>query len=270
MVKVPLLAASMICAAFVPKLTEAQVVNDRIRRLMHATRNSEAKNMAQSAIDAGIPLEPDVVSVLGGPSVLDENGRLEPFESWIQAPVERRNAPKIRLGNGDIILIWLPVLAFPDGKYMFRGQLPPRWVSMVGSGPTKSYLIVGFPGADGSPAFLNFGPGMIRDVLIFGFTAISAKSSGGSEASFIAVNPGSARVAVSGTVVDSLYQTLDRVIWDNVSFRNCTIRCQGDWFDLAEVDFVNCRFEFMDAVPAQIRESLQKGSDSKVTTRFHP
>jgi hypothetical protein len=275
--EVPAFAAALLCLAFIPNPSEAQVVNDRIRWLRRSRRIQEARAFAQSAAAANIALAPDVVSVLGTPTVLADG---ESFDAWLRAPAPYRG-PRlvpVRLETGEVITILEPVIYIPKGDAFIIGGLQLYRASVAGDGPNETVLVTDSCGVNGTPALFSFPqrvpPGtaflLTEDVLIYGMTVRHRGAGRECGGSLLSVERGPFRVAVSNLILESLYQSLDRIIWDDVQFRSCTISCGGDWFRMTNVRFLDCRFDFVEGFPASIRTRLESGSGRPISMSFNP
>jgi len=272
---IPAFAAALLCLAFIPNLSEAQVVNDRIRWLRRSRRIQEARAFAQSAAAANIALAPDVVSVLGTPTVLAGG---ESFDSWLKGPYLGPRRVAVRMESGEMITILEPVIYIPRGKARIIGPLQAYRASIAGDGPDETCLTIDSCGVAGTPALFSY-PQVLPpwwtfpssdDVLIYGMTFRHQSTDRECGGSLLSVERGPFRVAVSNVILEYLHQSLDRVIWDNVQFRDCTIACDGDWFRMTDVRFVNCKFDFVEGFPASIRARLEDGSGRFISMNFNP
>jgi hypothetical protein len=268
---IPIFAASVLLLAFIPIPTDGQIVNERIRRLIRAGHTKEATRLAQSAAEAGIPLSPDVIPVIGIPLELGRGG----LQDWRRQPYHGPRAASVTVDVPVAIDIKLPVLSIPPGTYNIHlDELPLSFpnsaMSMAGAGPEQSVILLYGSGDFRRRAFLSYDSSDSSDVLIYGLTFSTGMLGGRSGLAPLALLPGAPKVVISDVVIDSLSQTIDRAIWSDVEFRNCAITLSGDAFRLREVKFLNCDFEFTEGVPPDVRGMILGHSGEPISVEFEP
>jgi hypothetical protein len=252
LVQVPLIGAAALCFMIVPDRTEAEVIDRKLRKFLAESRDFEAYGLASDAVHAGIPLSPDVIRAAGSSDFNSMNRGL---------PSMLNRTALVDCGIRRQARISLPVVYFPEGHgggYMVGSPLNALWASQIGDGPDKSRIFIAFPGTEGSPALLTYKPPMAADVIISGMSFDGGQTGAG----FAAVVPGARDVYVNDVVLSSLTQVVDRVIWLAVEFRKCKVIFDGDWFQMENVRFENCTFEFSFAIPNSMRNKIQETTDS--------
>lgn len=267
-VGIPAFAAGILCVIFLPGLTEAEVVNDRIRRLIASGRMRDAKGFAANAVDAGIPLRTGSVSALSIPAALAPGGYLESLRNGLDEAYVGPTRAMVDVDPDRRIEIRAPLVYFPPGTYYCSGPIEPYADSACGAGSDRSSVLISLENAGGTPALLHFTTGAPYDVLICALKFAAQNPQIRSGAAAISVSKGSCPVNVSDVVLESLHQTLDRITWDRVEFTNCTIACSGDWFRARGVRFKNCSFEFAEGIPSNVRNRLIGNHGEEVSLDF--
>jgi hypothetical protein len=174
------------------------------------------------------------------------------------------------LDGGGRIEILVPLVYLPAGRYFLSGVVNAYQVSAVGDGQDKTYLLVNLEGRAGVPAVLNYSDGLLVDVLVSDLTATSRDTVQKSERSFLSVVAGRSKIVVSNVVVQLLYQTLDRIVWVDVTFDRCTIFYGGDWLAMTNVEFTDCQFNFAEGIPKYVEARFENGRGRRVSMRFQP
>jgi hypothetical protein len=121
---------------FLPRESEADVVDNRLKHLVQTGKTEEAQRLAMAASDAGIPLKPHAAKFAG--TITYTRTSLQPIENETEASGVRLSP--IKLETGDLIYIWRPALYVPSGRYLITKTLDSGWVSIIGDGPEISGL----------------------------------------------------------------------------------------------------------------------------------
>lgn len=257
-------SAAALSLLFFPKPSVAEVTNNRIRKLLSAGRDSEAAATAREAIDAGIPLSSDVARAGGSVRVDSLNSMSRSADMLYPTGLLL-----VDVGNVARILVKSPILYIPPGKYLVSGTLPTEGFSMSGDGYDKCFFKFAFYESSGITAVLTYDAGRTNDVLIEGFYFSPANALRTRQAvAVFSVAPAPARVVAHGVAIVGLSQSLDRMIWVDSQFLDCTVKLVGDWFELSNVVFTECDFEFADEIPAYLRDEIQHGNLQHRTLKF--
>jgi hypothetical protein len=250
--------------AFLPRPTIAEVVHWRLKRLLADGKDQEASDSAQEAIEAGVPLRPDVVRAAG----ITRTNSFEGISRNVEISSSLSPIP-VELDTNAAILIRRPTVYFPAGKYLLNETVAGFDVSWNGDGPEKSIIMVGMEGDQGSPTVLNYSSYRKFDTLIsnVGFDTPTHQRT---RASALTVMPSTGRLVLSNVSVNSVSQRLDDAIWIHVQFNNCTIELGGDQFELAYVSFEDCDFKFADNIAAGTRELLRSNGLRGRMLAFRP
>jgi hypothetical protein len=248
-----------------PDTTEAQAIHRRLRVLVGDGDISAAQKLAHQAVRSGIPLEPDVLGLVGTVIPLDKVGNLvlPDMSSMYLNPPGNRAA--ILAGQGQVLSIRLPILHVPKGTFRLGGTLAPGWVSFTGEGAALTYLRIDSEAASRSPLF-RFKSGMKADVIITSLTVLSVRPEHGNK--FLEVEPGASKVAVFDVGLKGLSQTLDRVLWNRVRFEDCSVACMGQQLTLSDVQFISCSFTFSPDVPPWITKNLTMSNGMPVSVNW--
>lgn len=269
-VQLVFLGLASLCIVLSPRPSIAEVVNRRLRRLLAKADLTEARALAKDAIEAGIPLKQGVVTA--GSTVHTDSGDIVAPNLGDQGGPNSIPMHIELESNTELILLW-PIFYLPPGKYRFATPVKAgRPYSIAGDGPDRCNLLLDMKGTGGSPAMFTYESNRPVDVLIQGFnvTPLPFEAPVRTGASFLSVAPAIGRVVVSHSVLRLACQSLDRVIWENVSFVGCTVKLDGDWFSLTFVTFTDCDFEFAPEIPEAVRDRVQHSDLRRPSLNFRP
>jgi hypothetical protein len=255
---------ALIFFASLPETTEAAVVNRKLRRLTRSGRIDEAKEYANEAKNARIPIAADNIPLLSGVNLITADGVV----NLQSAPVYTGgNSALLWLDSGDVLEIAIPYLYVPQGTYLITRSLATSFISTTGDGIGKSTLLFG-PGADSnSRTLLVFDDDMKRDAAVFN---ASFRPSGVIESPthFVSVQAQSKRLAMTHIKVEGMHQALDHILWVEMIFSGCTISCLGGSFKLYRVVFTDCQFEFAPGFPKKLQTLLTSRPGQPVDLEF--
>jgi hypothetical protein len=248
-----------------PRESEADVVDNRLKHLVQAGREEDAERFAKAASHAGIPLKPDAARFTG----------TQRYTGPASLPIGDDEAPSqqlspVQLETGDVIYIWNPVMMVHPGSgaYLITTTINLEWGSIIGEGPVDAcrFLFAGNEEALKAQAPLfRVTRGMLADVLLYN---LSFSGIPRNPLFLLDVEQGASRIAVVNVHVADLSQVLDKVIWINVRFERCAIVCGGSGFKLRNVTFVECQFSFDPAVPDELRDRLSNAQERPVDANF--
>ena len=249
---------------FLPRESEADVVDNRLKYLVHSGKTDEAQRFATAASDAGIPLKPHTAKFAGAITYT----RASPQSIENDAATSGVRLSPIKLETDDLIYIWRPVVYLPSGRYLITRTLEFGWASMIGDGPEMSGLFfVGDAEAikQQIPLF-RFTQGIKANVMLYNmfFEGIEPLI----PLPFIDVQDGASLIAAINIRVANLSQVLDKVIWNDTRFEKCTITCNGAGFKLRNVTFADCQFSFGPSIPEELRQRLLSTKQRPIDMNF--
>ena len=250
-----------------PLPTEAEVVNRRIRRLRESGEESEANDFAMGAAKNGYPIDSNLLDTLGRTLGQPRSGLVSTsaIQEWNSSVSLARG--RISIGPNEIVNIWLPVVYIPVGRYRISGTINTLAVSVTGDGPQKSYLLADRTGTDTTPLIL-FPAENIADVVFAGISVVPRNLSQALKANLLTVAPAPRKIVVINCEFEWGNQLLDSVEWITVRFRSCTLTCDGRQFELRDVAFENCDFDFAPDFPDDLGEELRRSSGRPVTMKY--
>lgn len=262
LVKVSVILISVLALVFRPRLTAAQIVNDRIRRLKATNRRPDARKAAEEANKAGIPLDPDLVSVLGDPEILTTDGMFESVKS-IGGEGGATVRQIVKLSTGDLLQIHLPILYLSAKSYLIKGELD--YVSMTGEGSDFSRILVAIESEPRIPSLFRHNLSPSSDVLLYGIAITGPDGKVPPyPTQFILPVQATRKTAVSNVYVKGFIQNLDGVIWDQTTFESCTVSSGGSAFKLNNVVFKDCSFE-LDGLPDEVAKKIVTSNGKAVS-----
>jgi hypothetical protein len=227
--------------------------------LLRENREPEARVLARKAVKGGIPLRPDVLSTISTTVGVGETGQFaDTSNNWM--PIPNTHTATVELNGGERLQVSLPVFAIPRGVFRFSHGVPAFWASLIGDGPLNTKFLIDPVDPTSDLDFLRYSSGMKADALIAGIGVICRCNNPCHRESFLSVDQGASKVAVINCAISQAEQKLDRVFWTTVTFDSCKIKCDGDWFRLEGVRFMNCSFEFPQDFPAAIKSRLENAN----------
>jgi hypothetical protein len=266
LVRLSVSAASFIALIYGnQKLTLAEAMNNGIARLRKSGHIADAMKLARTATKSDIPLSLDNVTSL------DVHVLSEPVlndSTWLPTG---RNLALIRIADGSVLNIWLPVVYLPQGTFQLEGSLNNLGAaSMVGDGPFQSYLSATYPETPTTSAILECSA-FRADALVYGLGGMQkAEFQTSSPPAFIKFDGKSLhRLVVASVSLTRLKQVLDEIVWQDAVFIDCDVVCSGGKFQLINSKFVDCRFTFSGNIPSNVKETLLR-QQTVVTLKFSP
>lgn len=260
-----LLLASMLR---VPRI-EAAILE---RRILKATSGSssydKAARLISYAYENDIPISKSVVDtakrrLTQAYSVAPQNSSIGTSLSQLIAyEVYRRTGLKLTLpANG--------VIAGPSPLKLWAGISVPPWGAVfVGEGIASTTLEVLFDySPDMKPAVMS----LAQQQNDSAFTNFSVVRKGDliTAPAFVLLDEGARTVVVLDVAVLNLSQTLDDVVWDNVTFDHCRVGYRGGRVHLGSVRFKNCEFIAENDKGRDLLNQLQTFGEQPVTL-FRP
>jgi hypothetical protein len=256
------------------------------RKLIQATAGlppyDKANEIVQSAIESDVAIglkSVDTARLQIFPHLTAANPPVGPPPAVTLSPAQEKGSANFTSVQLDVYTIYRltgvklnPLLRalILSGIYSVDATLHVNWGPIIGLSRAHSGLReVDFKNTYGNSVFQYEG-GEDRDAYVAHLTAASVRSgSPVTPPAFIQRDNSSSRLAVFDVSLSDLAQTLDDIIWADVTFDRCYITYRGGPLQIKDVTFRNCDF-IADNESAQAVLEQIKLQGEKPVTIWHP